>query len=274
MKELNKKPNIKPVHLAFIGLAIIALGVLIPSFFISPFSTIGLSVVIGSVILLVAYSSFAMNVIKLKGTKTIKWLVLPVILALLACSGVISYTKYQQHLNDKIYNVSDTVKFSGFNFKVTNVAYSEIPLDTKTINLSDRRDCSIGSDDDKHDCDWYNWPRRNAQNYINEHTRATINYEVVANESMNGKDLNIEIQPDSGRKIIHNTGSDSYDDTFSWAWGLKLDYTANPKSDFGGTLNRGLTRKGTIGVDLKNTEQTIDLKVSYRGENRIVRIAR
>ncbi|OGL24187.1 hypothetical protein A2791_04810 [Candidatus Saccharibacteria bacterium RIFCSPHIGHO2_01_FULL_46_30] len=273
-KQMSKKLSIKPVHLVVIGLTILVLGILIPSFFIDPSSTIGLSLIMGSIILLSAYTFFAVNVVKSNGKKSIKWLVIPVLLVLLVSGGFFTYSKYQQHLNNKIYSVSDTIKLSGFNFKVTDVAYNEIPIDTKGINLSDRKDCSVVSEDDKHDCDWYNWPRRNAQNYINEYTRATINYEVVANESMDGKDLNIEVLPDSGRKITHNTGSDSNDETFSWAWVLNLDYTANPKSDFGGALNKGLTRKGTIGVDLQNTEQTIDLKISYKGETRLVRISR
>lgn len=268
------KLQIKPVHLVFIGLAIIVLGILIPSFFISPFSTIGFSVIIGSVILLSGYAFFAINLVKSKGNKTIKWLLLPVILGLLVGGGFFANYKYDQHLNSKVYNANETLKFSGFELKLLDVSYGNIPLDTKGINLSDRKDCSKVSEKDMHDCDWYNWPRRNAQDYLNEHTRATVNYEVVAKEAVNGEGLNIEVIPDSGRKIISEKLADSRDDTFSWAWVLKLDYVANPNSDFGGDLNKGLTRKGTVGIDLKNTEQTVDLKVTYKGETRLVRISR
>lgn len=266
--------SIKPVHLVIIGLAILVLGILVPSFFISPSSTIGLSIIMGSIILLSAYAFFAVNVIKSKGRKSIKWLALPILFALLVSGGFIAHNKYQQYLNDKIYSTNETIHFSGFEFKVTKVDYGKIPLDTKGINLSDRKDCSKVAEAEKHDCDWYNWPRRNAQNYISEYTRATISYEVAANESINGKQLHIEVLPDSGRKIAYNTGSESNDDLFSWAWVLNLNYNANPKSDFGGDLNKGLTRKGTIGVDLKNAERTIDLKVSYKGETRLIRISR
>lgn len=271
---MSKKFEIKPIHLVLIGLVVIVLGILIPSFFISPFGTIGFSVIIGSIILLSAYVFFAVNLVRSKGKKTIKWLAIPVILALLVGGGFFASHKHQQYLNDKIYNKNETIKFSGFEFKVTDVKYSEIPLDTKGVILSDRKDCSKVSEHEKHDCDWYNWPRRNAQNYINEHTRATINYEVMASESVNGKELNIDVLPDSGRKIEYNKGSESNDDSFSWAWVLNLDYKSNPKSDFGGDLNKGLSRKGTIGIDLKNKEQTIDLKVTYKDETRLVRISR
>jgi len=271
---MSKKPNIKPVHFVLTGLAIIVLGVLIPSFFISPFSTIGFSVIIGSVILLLAYMFFAVNLVMSKGKKTIKWLAAPIILIFLVGGGLFVNYKHHQYLVNKIYGISDTINFSGFDFKVSRVDYSKIPLNTQGINLADRKDCSKVARDDKGDCDWYNWPRRNAQNYINEHTRATVNYTVTANESVEGKDLRIEAIPDSGRTIVFNTGSDGNDDAFSWAWVLKLNYTANPKSDFGGDLNKGLTRKGTVGVDLLNSERNIDLKVTYRDEVRLVRISR
>ena len=95
---MSKKLSIKPVHLVIIGLAILVLGILVPSFFISPTSTIGLSIIMGSVILLSAYAFFSVNVIKSKGKKSIKWLVLPVILALLVGGGFFAYNK--QYIQD------------------------------------------------------------------------------------------------------------------------------------------------------------------------------
>lgn len=275
---MSKKTTIKPVHLVLVGLAIIILGILIPSFFINAFSTIGFAIIIGCLILLSAYAFFAVNLVRSKGKKTIKWLALPVILALLIGGGLFANYKHLQYLDEKIYSVGDTVKMQGFDFKVSKVDFSKVPLDTKNVNLSDRKDCNQVPKDEKGDCDWYNWPRRNAQDYINGNYRATISYEVTAdNEPIQGHDVSINVLPDSGRELAYNvdeskqTGSN---EEFSFLWVLDLPYTLNPRSDFGGAVNRGITRKGTIGVDLKNSEQVFDVVVKYHGKTRVVRISK
>ena len=266
--------NIKPSQIALLGLVIIVLGILIPSFFINAFSTMGLSVIIGLVIIVSAYILFSINTIKSKGSRTIRWLLLPVIIVLLVSVGFYINHSYQQNQKNKIYTVNETVKMPGFDFKVLKAEYSEVPIDTRGIDLNDRKDCSKVPEEEKHDCDWYNWPRRNAQNYLNEYTRATVSYEVTADKVVDGKKLSVNILPDSGRELNYNTGSDSYDDLYSFTWELNIDYTANPKSDFGGNVNSGITRKGSIGADLKNSEQVFDVVVSYEGETRTIRLNR
>lgn len=276
---MKNELKIEPRHLALTGTAIIILGVLVPSLFIDPFSTIGISIIIGLLVLLVAYVFFSVNIVRSRGLRSLKWLLLPVLLTLVLSGGFYASHKYQENIRNKVYAVDETIKMPGFNFRITNVAYIKTPLDTKGIDLNDRKDCSglPTSSQAYHDCDWYNWPRRNAQNYLSEYpSRAVINYEIMAKDVVDTKYLDIEVLPDSGRQIKHNASIENDVDTFSFLWELGLDenYKANPKSDFGGNVNQGLTRNGTIGIDLKDTEQVLDVIVKYRGETRTVRIFR
>lgn len=291
---MSNKLEIKPTHLFVLGLTIIILGILIPSFFISAFSTIGLAVIIGLLILLSAYAFFAINLVRLKGKKTIKWLLLPLVIVLLLIGGLYTYNKHSQYLADKIYSVSDTVKLDSFDFKITNTSEDALTFNTKDIDMSllnceiinydvnwDSRPFSFDSSNPKHfynhdECSEYNSDRDSANSYISDYdSKMTVSYQVEANDTMRGKDLHIEVLPDSGRTVVLNAGSGSGDKQYSFMWNLgKKDYVANPVSDFGGDLNKGLTRKGTIGFDLKKTEQTIDLIVKYHDQIRTIRISR
>jgi hypothetical protein len=266
--------KITPSSLALVGVAIIILGVLIPSIFIDAFSTIGFSIVFGLLIILSAYLIFSINTVKTKGTRSVKWLLLPLLLILIITGGFYTNYSYQQNKKDKVYAVGDVVELLDFDFIVTEIKSNPVSIDTKDIDLSNRKECN----DTSHECTWYNWSRQDAQNYLNDYDESvTIEYELTAKDVVQTDDLTVTILPDSGREIAYNTGSQSSDlnDNLSWfLWVLKLDYTANPKSDFGGNVNQGILRKGTVGVDLKKTEQVFDVIVEYQGETRIVRVKR
>lgn len=282
---MKKKSSIKPIHLVLAGMIIIILGVLIPSLYINPFSTIGISVIIGSVILLLAYVVFGVNIVKSKGIKSIAWLLLPLALVLVVSGGLYANHKHQQSVANKIYSVGDSVGMDGFTFKVTNATTQDIPMDLKGINLVDRKDCNnlSKSSEAYHDCDWYNWPRRNAQNYLNDFNRATVYYDVKASEVVHANDLSIKIMPASGREIKTVSSNDDNDATFSFLSQLgqelngshnSLEYKASPRSDFGGDVMRGITREGWVGADLKKSEKTYDIVVKYKNETRTIRINR
>lgn len=291
---MSKKITIKPVHLVLVGLIIIILGILIPSFFIDAFSTIGFAVIIGSLILLSAYMFFAINLVKSKGKKTIKWLALPVFLALLVGGGFYANNKHNEYLASKIYSVGDTIKISTFTFKITDVAWEALPFKTDGLDLS-TVDCEIidyrptftnngtvYSPSNPHRfwgesaCHDYNSYREKAKKYVADYNgRLAISYGVTASDTVHGKDLQITLLPDSGRKVNFNAGSGTGDWQYSFMWGLGVkDYIANPASDFGGDLSKGLTRKGTVALDLQKTEQVVDVIVKYGGETRTIRIDR
>jgi len=291
---MSNKPKIKPVHLALVGLTIIVLGILIPSFFISAFSTIGFAIIIGSIILLSAYVFFAFNLVRSKGKKTIKWLALPIILVMLVVGGFFANGKYNQYLANKIYTINDNIKTNDLDFKIIDVSKNTLPFNAQDADLN-TLNCDIinygykwvsfskgGSYDSSNphefvipsDCSHYNEVRDKARKYIADYdSRMTITYQVDAKNTVVGKDLHIEVIPDSGREIVLNTNSDNSRYSFMKDIGKK-DYIANPTSDFGGNLNKGLSRKGTVGFDLQKTEKVVDIIVKYHDDNRTIRINR
>lgn len=294
----DSKFKFKPIHLIIIGLTIIVLGVLIPSYFVSVLSTIGLAVIIGLLILLSAYVFFAVNLVRLKGKKTIKWLVLPVILCLLMAGGFYASIKYNEHLEDKVYTAKEKVKLPGFMFKVTDVTEEPLPFSTKDIDpgLIECDSVKYGADLSgavpvfdtsnphkfwlKAHCNNYNNDRKDILEQAKEYedtydSRMIIKYEVAANDTVRGKDLSLELLPDSGRKVNLRAETDASDRQYSFMRSLGVEgYVANPASDFGGDLSKGLTRKGYIGLDLKKTEQVVDVIIKYHDATRLIRIGR
>lgn len=309
-KQMSKKLSIKPVHLVVIGLTILVLGILIPSFFIDPSSTIGLSLVMGSIILLSAYTFFAVNVVKSKGKKSIKWLLLPVLLVLLVSGGFFGYDKYKQHQNDKIYSVNDTITFSDFTLSVDAPSFKAIELNvpqekaSRYGGLGVSEDCSKYPEDnnqpqdyfnestrkwvfyDEEDwerdhpirryCEWRNDSRSSITKYTSNNQRLTLSYKLTANSNVDSSKISISLLPDSGRELKADETLFDYDSLLSTRYTPPFNYAYRPnkQSDLGGDINKGITRQGTIETDIRNDEKSIDLKVRYNGEIRLIRISR
>lgn len=304
---MSKKLEIKPVHLVFVGLAIIILGVLIPSFFISAFSTIGFAVIIGSLILLSAYAFFAVNVVKSKGKKTIKWLLLPIIIALLVAGGFFAYRQYQQYLNDKIYTANEAIGLSDFTFTVSSPTYTTPPLnepqekiaafgDINTtencskynfynekpmLDLNDKNTWIDENDWEKAHpsgkyCEWRNDSRKKIQAYLADNKRVSIDYKITAEDAVDSKDVQVAVMLDSGRDATKPENQFNYDPLLSTRYFPAFDYTYKPYSEtqLGGNINKGITRSQNVSFDVRNSEKTIDLKVTYKGQTRLVRINR
>lgn len=305
---MSKKLSIKPVHLVFIGLAIIVLGILIPSFFINPFSTVGFSVIIGSIILLSAYVFFAVNLVKSKGKKTIKWLALPVILALLVSGGLFANYKYQQHLNDKIYSVSEDINFSDFTLAVDNPSFSAVELTVPQDKVSRyggldvTEDCSKYPEDNdrpanhhnsatgqwvfydedewerdhptKRYCEWRNNSRKDLQAYIADNQRVSIDYTITAKNNVKSDDIQVTVVLDSGRGYKNPSTMFDHDPLLSTNYAPAFNYSHKTYSEtkLGGDINKGTNRSQNISFDVRNSEKTIDLKVTYQGNSRIIRI--
>ena len=303
---MSKKLEIKPVHLVFVGLAIIILGVLIPSFFISAFSTIGLAVIIGSLILLSAYAFFAVNVVKSKGKKTIKWLLLPVIIALLVAGGFFVYRQYQQYLNDKIYTANEAIGLSDFTLTVSSPTYTTPPLNEPQEkiaafgDINTPEDCSkypwlswqtngvdimsLTYDDNAYEkahpsaryCEWRNDSRKKIQSYLADNKQVSIDYKITAKSTVDSKDIQVAVMLDSGRDATKPASQFDYDPLLSTRYYPAFDYTYKPYSEtqLGGNINKDITRSQNVTFDVRNSEKTIDLKVSYKGQTRLVRINR
>ncbi len=307
---MSKRLNIKPVHLVAIGLTVLILGILIPSFFIDPSSTIGMSLIMGSIILLSAYAFFAVNVVRSKGKKSVKWLVLPILLLLLVCGGFFAYNKYQQHLNDKIYTTSDAINFSDFVLTVKEPSFKAVEINvpqekiSRYGDLTAREDCSKYPEDNNqpqdyfneatgkwvfHDeeqwekdnptrryCEWRNDSRNSINKYIADNQTLSLNYELTASNNIDSSKITISLLPDTGRELKTDQTHFDYDSLLSTRYVPPFNYAYYPykQSDLGGDINKGITRQGEIKADVRNNEKIIDLKVIYNGETRLVRISR
>lgn len=304
---MQKKLKIKPVHLVLSGLVIIALGILIPSLFISAFSTIGFSVIIGSLILVSAYVFFAINTIKSRGYKTLKWLLIPVVAALLIGGGFFANNKYKDYMSDKIYSTEETIDFPDFTLKVDKPSFSTIrisvPQDkaSRYGGLDVNEDCSKYPEDNNQPKDYYNeatrkwvfysandWERdhptagrcesRNdsrstINKYISNNERIDLSYSLTAKNNVTASKINVSLMPDSGRSLSSDATLFDYDSLLSKGYAdYNYEYKPNGETKLEGDINKGITRRVTTKADIRKSENTIDLKVVYMGEQRIIRI--
>lgn len=308
---MSKKLSIKPIHLVFIGLAIIVLGILIPSFFINPFSTVGFSVIIGSIILLSAYVFFAVNLVRSKGKKTIKWLLIPVVLAVSVAGGLYAYVMYNQSLVDKIYSVGDVVRYPNFTLEITKAEIKpvDLPVSKKMTDkyggINSKEDCEKvskirpnsmaagrviieGAASDFNLCHRRNNSRDDINKYSSENRQLVIDYKLTASDTVETSGIKIELIPDSGRKLgervnAFNGGylfeeTDNFFDHENIRYEFSSDFKYAPyhQSELGGNIGKGLERKAYLYTDVRTSEQTADFILTYTHngttEKRTIRI--
>lgn len=307
---MRKKSEIKPIHLVLAGVTVIILGVLIPSLFISAFSTIGFSLIIGLLILTAAYVFFGVNTVKSRGRKTIKWLMIPVILLLLVVAGLYSNHAYQQNLNDKIYSINDKISFPDFGLEIDKPLFSTVEFSvpkekvTKFGGLGITEDCSrypylswqtngvniLSFDYNENTyekehpsgryCEWRNDSRKEINDYISKNDRLTLSYKINAKTNVDSTKIDISLMPDSGRILKESDKLFEYDPLLSEKYTPAFDYTYKPYSStkLGESINKDITRKGELRADIRKAETTVDFKVIYHKDGgditRIVRVSR
>lgn len=301
---MSKKLEIKPIHLVLTGIGIIVLGILIPSLFVSAYSTMGFALIIGLIVLVSAYIFFSINIVKSRGAQTVKWLLIPVAVAALGAGGWYAYHTHQQNLKDKIYNVGEVVELPDFTVQVKEPSFK--PVDMKVPEDKAQRfggidaseDCSKYPDDSRPEnsymdfafdenewekenpsgryCEWRNNSRKTVSEYIANNERMILNYEITASDTVDSSQVDISVMPDSGRNMKSPAKQFDYDPLLSKKYAPAFDYTYRPYSatDIGGDINTGITRQGKIEADVRNSESAIDFKISYKGESRIIRVSR
>ncbi len=127
--------------------------------------------------------------------------------------------------------------------------------------------------------------------YTSENKRLVVDYTITAKNNVNVKDVSIALEPDSGRKLDAQVDAFNANQFFELGaqYLMPDEYNLAPgpvytsehpqkyipfrKSNLGGNINKGISRKGNIYTDIRNSESSVDLKITYRGQTRIVRIA-
>lgn len=127
--------------------------------------------------------------------------------------------------------------------------------------------------------------------YSSENKQLVVDYTITAKNNVNAKDVSITLEPDSGRALDKQVDAFNANQFFElgaqelisadFALGapgpvyideFSQKYTPFHKSDLGGNINKGIERKGIVYTDIRNSESSVDLKITYRGQTRIVRI--
>lgn len=305
--NMSKKFKVTPIHLVLSGVTVIILGILIPSFFISAFSTIGFAIVIGVLLLAAAYIFFSVNTVKSKGKRAVKWIMIPVVLLLLIIAGYYGYNLYIQYLNEKVYTYSDTLDFGDFSLEVKKPEFSKITFtvpkekQSRYGGINTNENCSKYPwdngyydldwndeeywDEDGYEkdhptrdyCNWRNNSRKEIKNYIASNEKLNLSLTYTAKNKVNPLNIKVTLLPDSGRSIYAKKTIFDHDPLLSKNFVPAFNFRYHPytKSDLGGDINKGIKRTMKISADIRNSEEIVDLKVVYEKDgNKTIRLIR
>lgn len=214
---------------------------------------------------------------------------------------------------DETVKLSDfSIEITKATFKPVN-----LPIDKKTVekygDISQQEDCEKLSKTDSwvsimrngewsqygpsafNICHRRNDSRNEINKYSNSNSQLAVDYKITALSNVDTSKLKINLTPDSGRKLGEQVDSLSANQFFEDGAQEILDfdfgvpgpvYTEESRqtykpyfaSDMGGDLNKGLSRKGYTYTDIRKSENSVDLKISYtkngQKEVRVVRITR
>lgn len=239
-----------------------------------------------------------------------------VIAILILCAGGFFGVKaYQKQQENKIYAVGDTIKLPDFDFKVTRAEFKvvDLPIDQKTVAkygpLDKPEDCDTMSKaptmtflgnpnpvpygpSDYNICIRRNDSRKGINDYIAKNKQLNVDYTITAKGTVSTANLKITLIPDSGRKpdeqVYAFNGTQFFNDSAQEKinWGgvmtympeVDIKYIPYHQSDIGGDINKGLQRTGYTYTDIRNSEHSVDVKVTYKKDGkdntRIVRVTR
>lgn len=129
--------------------------------------------------------------------------------------------------------------------------------------------------------------------YSSENKQLVVDYTITAKGNVNAKDVSITLEPDSGRKLDAQVDAFNANQFFElgaqellapellinapgpvYTTEYSQKYVPYHKSDIGGNINKGIVRKGNLYTDIRNSENSVDLKISYHGQTRIVRFTK
>lgn len=242
----------------------------------------------------------------------LKWILLGFAVILLVIGGYFGFHSYQDYKANKIYSFNEIVPFPSFDVTITKAEYKKVdfPLNDSILkkygNLDSIEDCESMSNEDtwldtslgwvqngaskRAVCERRNKARNDIRQYINNNEQLVIDYKIVAKNNIETSKLKIELLPDSGRnlkeivfidailsdegegEIISVAGAPG--PVYDFSYGRSDGYMPYHQSSIGGDINKGLERTGYIYTDIRKSENSVDVKITYKGETRLVRISR
>lgn len=127
--------------------------------------------------------------------------------------------------------------------------------------------------------------------YSSENKQLVVNFTITATSNVEANDISIALEPDSGRKLSEQVNSFNANQFFPYGAQELLPqelllgapgpvyttekpqkYTPYHLSDLGGNINKGIVRNGNLYTDIRTSESSVDFKVAYHGQTRIIRI--
>lgn len=251
--------------------------------------------------------------LKTKNNSLAKWIALATLVLALPVGLYFGWAYYQDYKANKIYSSNEAVSFSDFDFEVTKAQFKPVDLQVnqKYLNkhggLDKQEDCSLKSKERTYEddlefpsgpseynlCHRHNDIKIDAQKYIENNQQLVIKYAINSKASVDAKNISFKLTPDGGRNVSKegvylggfqkDANEEFYEDhpltgeTHYMLFGSPT-YSQKPliKSELKGDINKDLKRTGRIKADIRNSENTVDLKVTYKNsgdkEVRIIRI--
>lgn len=127
--------------------------------------------------------------------------------------------------------------------------------------------------------------------YSSENKQLVVDYTIKAKNNVDAKDVSVVLEADSGRKLDKQVDAFNANQFFEmgaqellpealmagapgpvYTDELPQKYIPYHKNDLGGNINKGIERKGNLYTDIRTSESSVDLKITYHGQTRIVRI--
>lgn len=244
-----------------------------------------------------------------KNKSSLKWILLGVAIVLLGVGGYFGYKYYQDYQANKVYSVGESISFSDFDMQITKAEFKPVNLELKPDyvkkygDVNSKENCDTFSKDKTYDiqlksnvgaseyniCIRRNDIRDSATKYISDNSQLVLDYSISSKAIVNSNDIQISLTPDSGRDVTKDNelylGGFQKDaievfttNSFFPAPVYQLigstTYTAYNKSELTGDINKGLERSGYIYTDIRKSENSVDVKIAYKGEVRLIRISR
>lgn len=221
-------------------------------------------------------------------------------LAFLAIAFVVG--KYNEYQANRIYKQGQAASLGDFSFKIIKSDKSDVKLPLRAEKLSETggldniEDCAAISattletiesyitalDSPKDQCQQRNDAKAAIKAYQSASRRIELTYEIKAKGTFKTDDIKIDLLTGSGA-VPTGDVSELNDNLFleAGATGSKymplVRYQPYAFEQPKGELHKGLTKTGSIITDVKDSDTSIDVKVSYKLgkklESRIIRVS-